>query len=183
MEETSVVRFRPVMPQDVATLYAYRTDPEVHYWGAGGYGDALPTLPEFEEQIRSQRASDARRIFTIEAEADNGPIVIGSITFRGLDRISRRATIGMMIGDKRYWGRGYGTEVVRQFVRFLFTSYNLHRIDIDTFADNERAIRCYKRCGFIEEGRLRKAMWTTKGYRDQVMMGLLREDWEAAQGE
>lgn len=56
----------------------------------------------------------------------------------------------------------------------------LHRIEIDTFSDNERAIRCYQKCGFVEEGRLRKAMWTTKGYRE-VMMGLLREDWEAAQ--
>ncbi|HLO04837.1 MAG TPA: GNAT family protein [Symbiobacteriaceae bacterium] len=176
-----MVRFRPVTLQDVPALYGFRTDEEVLYWGAGGYGDALPTMSEFEEQVRSQRATDGRRLFAIEAEAEGGHTLIGSITFRGLDRISRRATIGMMIGDKRYWGRGYGTAVVRQFVRFLFTSYNLHRIDIDTFSDNERAIRCYKKCGFVEEGRLRKAMWTTKGYRDQVMMGLLREDWEAAQ--
>lgn len=178
-----MVRFRPATSQDVPVLYAFRMDEEVNYWGTGGYGDALSTLPELEEQIRSQRATDARRLFAIEVEVENGPIVIGSISFRKLDRISRRATIGMSIGDKPYWGRGYGTEVVRQFVRFLFTSYNLHRIDIDTFADNERAIRCYKKVGFVEEGRLRKAMWTTKGYRDQVMMGLLREDWDAAQAE
>lgn len=178
-----MVRIRPTLPEDIPLLYAFRTDEEVNYWGSGGYGDALPTLPEFEEQIRSQRVTDGRRLFTIEAEGEDGPVVIGSITFRGLDRISHRATIGMAIGDKRYWGRGYGTEAVRQFVRFLFTSYNLHRIDIDTFADNERAIRCYKKVGFVEEGRLRKALWTTKGYRDQVMMGLLREEWEAAQSE
>lgn len=176
-----MVRIRPATPQDVPVLYAFRTDEEVNYWGTGGYGDALPTLPEFEEQFRSQRALDARRHFAIEVEDEDGPVVIGWISFRGLDRISRRATIGMAIGDKRYWGHGYGTEVVRQFVRFLFTSYNLHRIDIDTFADNERAIRCYKKVGFVEEGRLRKALWTTNGYRDQVMMGLLREDWEANQ--
>jgi RimJ/RimL family protein N-acetyltransferase len=175
-----MVSFRPITLADVPTLYAFRLDDEVMYWGSGGYGDAVPTLSQLEEQVRSQRATDSQRLFAIEVATESGPVLIGQVTFRGLDRISRRATIGMMIGDKRYWGQGYGTEVVRQFVRFLFTRYNLHRIDLDTFAENERAIRCYKRVGFVEEGRLRKAMWTTDGYRDQVMMGLLRADWEAA---
>jgi RimJ/RimL family protein N-acetyltransferase len=96
-------------------------------------------------------------------------------------RISRRATLGMMIGDRQYWGKGYGTAVIKLFVRFLFTRYNLHRIDLATFSENQRAIRSYEKCGFVAEGVRRKAMWTVNGYRDQVMMGLLREDWDAQQ--
>jgi RimJ/RimL family protein N-acetyltransferase len=173
-----MISFRPATLDDVPTIYGFRLDDDVMYWASGGYGDALLTLPQLEEQVRGQRASDANRLFVIEVAEESGPRVIGTVTFRGLDRISRRATIGMMIGEKRYWGKGYGTAVVRAFTRFLFTRYNLHRIDLDTFAENERAIRCYKKCGFVVEGVLRKAMWTVNGYRDQVMMGLLREDWE-----
>jgi RimJ/RimL family protein N-acetyltransferase len=178
-----MVSFRPITLQDVPAIYSFRLDEEVSYWGSGGHGDSTPTLQQLEEQVRNQRSTDAQRNFVIEVMAEGAPLVIGAVSFRGLNRISHRATIGMMIGDKRYWGQGYGTEVVRQFVRFLFTRYNLHRIDLGTFSDNERAIRCYRKCGFVEEGRLRKAMWTTNGYRDEVMMGLLREDWEAEPAE
>jgi RimJ/RimL family protein N-acetyltransferase len=176
-----MVTFRPAELHDVDALYRFRLDDEVMYWASGGYGDALQPRSQVEEQVRTQRSTDANRTFVIEARAESGPVVIGTISFRGLDRISRRATLGMMIGDRDYWGRGYGTAVIKQFVQFLFTRYNVHRIDLDTFAENERAIRTYKKCGFIVEGVRRKAMWTVNGYRDQVMMGLLREDWDAQQ--
>lgn len=56
--------------------------------------------------------------------------------------------------------------------------YNLHRIQLDTFLENVRAIRTYEKCGFVREGILRKAFWTSKGYRDRIVMGLLFEDWQ-----
>jgi RimJ/RimL family protein N-acetyltransferase len=176
-----MVTFRPAEMRDVDALYRFRMDDEVMYWASGGYGDAMQSRGQIEEQLRTQKATDAHRTFIIEADAESGPVVIGTIAFRGLDRISRRATLGMMIGDRQYWGKGYGTAVIKLFVRFLFTRYNLHRIDLDTFSENQRAIRSYEKCGFVAEGVRRKAMWTVNGYRDQVMMGLLREDWDAQQ--
>lgn len=174
-----MVTFRPAELHDVDALYRFRLDDEVMYWASGGHGDALQPRTQVEDLVRSQRSTDANRTFVIEVEGESGPLVIGTISFRGLDRITRRAELGMMIGDPHYWGKGYGTAVIKQFVRFLFTRYNLHRIDLGTFAENERAIRTYKKCGFLVEGVRRKAMWTVNGYRDQVMMGLLREDWDA----
>jgi RimJ/RimL family protein N-acetyltransferase len=99
-----------------------------------------------------------------------------------MDRVARRATIGMLIGDRNYWGKGYGAAALAKFVMILFAHYNLNRIDMDTFADNKRAIRCYEKVGFTVESMRRKAMWTMNGFRDQVVMGLLQEEWQDRQG-
>lgn len=171
-------------PGDTEAIYRYRCDEEVMFWAAGGYADGTQTKAQIEETIRNQRTRDTSLLYVIEVEeaslSHGGAStrrVVGTISFRDLDRIARHATVGMLIGDKAYWGRGIGLQVVRQFVRMLFTRFNVNRINIDTFADNVRAIRCYEKAGFVREGLRRQQMWTMNGFRDQVLMGLLREDW------
>jgi RimJ/RimL family protein N-acetyltransferase len=178
-----MVTLRPVEMRDVDTLYSFRLDEEVMFWAAGGFADAMHTRGQIEEMVKNQKAGDASRVFVIEAEQNGEPVVIGQISFRDFNRINRNVTIGMFIGNKNFWGKGYGTSALKQFVRMLFTRYGAHRISMDTFADNKRAIRCYEKCGFVIEGVRRQAMWTMNGHRDQVMMGLLREDWLKAQGD
>ncbi len=178
-----MVTIRPVELRDVDTLYRFRLDEEVMFWAAGGFADAMHSRGQIEEMVKGQSASDASRVFAIEAEKDGEQVVIGQISFRDYNRINRNVTIGMFIGDGDCWSRGYGTSALHQFVQMLFTRYGAHRISMDTFADNKRAIRCYEKCGFAIEGVRRQAMWTLNGHRDQVMMGLLREDWLKARGD
>ncbi|MGG1556105.1 GNAT family N-acetyltransferase [Paenibacillus ferrarius] len=179
-----MVTIRPVELRDVDVIYRYRLDEEVMFWGSGGYGNAIPAREQLVQEFQSQSSMDTKRIFAIEVEVagNQEPVVIGTISFREMDRIARRATIGMLIGDRNYWGKGYGTAALNQFVTMLFARYNLNRIDLDTFADNKRAIRCYEKVGFSVEGVRRQAMWTMNGYRDQVLMGLLQEEWLAKKG-
>jgi RimJ/RimL family protein N-acetyltransferase len=173
-----LVTLRTLQLNDAFALYRFRLDNEVIYWAAGGwYTDAVYTLRQLEDQIRDQQATEVNRTYAIEVKEQSGPIVIGTVSFRGLDPITLRVNLTIVIGDKRYWGMGHGTEAVRQFVVLLFNRYSVHRIDFDTFAENRRAIRCCEKNGFMVEGVKRKAMWTTEGYRDQVVMGILREDW------
>jgi|SRR5262245_27951290 len=61
--------------------------------------------------------------------------------------------LGVMIGDCTFWGRGYGREVVRLLLDYGFCYLGARRIALTTNAKNERAIRCYLACGFVEEGR------------------------------
>ena len=85
--------------------------------------------------------------------------------------------LGIMIGDRDYWGRGYGREVVRLLLEYGFHYLGARRIALTTHAKNERAIRSYLACGFIEEGRPRKAVWIEGEYIDLVNMSILREEW------
>ncbi|KKO51334.1 GNAT family N-acetyltransferase [Paenibacillus sp. DMB20] len=154
-----MVKIRPVELRDVDEIYRFRLDEEVMFWAAGGFGNAIPAREHLIDEFRRQSPLDTQRFFVIEAQEDvqDEPVVIGQISFRDMDRVARRATIGMLIGDRRYWGKGYGTTALSEFVKILFTRYNLNRIDMDTFADNKRAIRCYEKVGFTVEGHAAKS--------------------------
>ena len=92
----------------------------------------------------------------------------------------RACDLGIMIGEKDCWGRGYGTDALRTLVGFAFDEMNMNRVELDVYAFNERAIRSYEKAGFILEGVRRQDMYRYGEYIDIVMMALLRSDWEAA---
>ena len=115
-------------------------------------------------------------LFIIHTLADDRPI-----GFAGLDGISWAdgdcfTFIGL--GERDYWGKGYGTDAMRIILRYAFTELNMHRVTLDVFDYNPRAIRSYEKAGFAEEGRMR-ALLNREGRRyDLIFMGILREDWE-----
>ncbi len=88
------------------------------------------------------------------------------------------AGLGIIIGDKTAWGKGYGTAAVREVLRKGFEEMDLRRIFLETFSANTRAIRCYERCGFRHEGLLRQAYLKRGRWHDIVRMAILREEWE-----
>ncbi len=90
------------------------------------------------------------------------------------------AEVGIVIGDTRYWGRGYGREALTLLVRHLFTDLAMQRVHLQTWSGNERAIHSYHAVGFREEGRLRRAQVVDGRYYDTVLMGLLREEFAHA---
>ena len=116
-------------------------------------------------------------IFTIRTIEDDR--LIGEIGFGGMDWAAGNAWVGIGIGVKEYWGRGYGTEAMKLILRFGFEELNLHRVSLDVFDYNKRAIRSYEKAGFKIEGRERKALRRSGERYDIVYMGILREEWEA----
>jgi RimJ/RimL family protein N-acetyltransferase len=84
-----------------------------------------------------------------------------------------------MIGEKEYWSKGYGTDAIRTLMRFAFERMNLNRVELSTFDFNERAQACYRKCGFVEEGRRREDRYIDGEYHDLIVMGILRYEWEA----
>jgi RimJ/RimL family protein N-acetyltransferase len=103
---------------------------------------------------------------------------IGGVSFHYVYAESRKAHLGIMIGDKEFWSKGYGTDAMITMLRFGFEQMNLHRIDLSVDADNPRARACYRRCGFVEEGVSRQARYGRGVYTDQIVMGILREEFE-----
>ena len=88
--------------------------------------------------------------------------------------------LGIIIGDKAYWGQGYGTDAVRAMLSWAFGWLNLNRVYLTVYAYNERAIGCYLKCGFLQEGTMRQAHYSEGQYHDHLMMGILRNEFLAS---
>ncbi len=85
--------------------------------------------------------------------------------------------LGISIGDREYWGRGYGTDAMRLIVQYGFIELNLRRISLGLHAYNERALKSYEKVGFKLEGRMRGEGLRDGVRFDSLWMGILREEW------
>ena len=103
---------------------------------------------------------------------------IGQLDLMQVDYRHRVASLGIVIGAKGYRGKGYGSESVGLALGFAFHQMNLHRIELWVREDNEAAIKCYRSCGFVEEGRRRQSYFADGVRKDLVLMGILRDEWE-----
>jgi RimJ/RimL family protein N-acetyltransferase len=103
--------------------------------------------------------------------------LIGFISLGGFDWAARNVWIGIGIGERTDWGKGYGTDAMRIVLRYAFNTLNLNRVTLDVFEENVRAQRCYEKCGFQVEGRARQFLNRHGTRSDLIYMGILREDW------
>ena len=168
------VVLRPMSQEDIARQHEFDQDLELY-----GLDSARPRVAPLERarafvEGRTRPDEDAAP-FAIEADGR----YVGYCGLMGMRNRYGNAELGIMIGDRDYWGRGYGREVVRLLLRYGFHYLGLRRIALTTHARNERAIRCYLACGFVEEGRPRQAAWIEGGYVDLVEMSILRDEWLA----
>jgi RimJ/RimL family protein N-acetyltransferase len=90
------------------------------------------------------------------------------------------AWLGISIGERDYWGRGYGSDAVRLAVQYAFVELNLRRVSLGLHAYNERALKAYEKAGFKMEGRMRGEGLRDGVRFDSLWMGILREEWLAS---
>ena len=113
--------------------------------------------------------------FSIRAIADDK--LLGDIDLFVYNWLGRDAFVGLGIGEREFWGRGYGTDVMRVILRYAFIEVNLNRVTLSVFEYNPRAIRSYEKAGFRHEGRMRQFL-NKEGRRwEMLFMGILREEW------
>lgn len=103
--------------------------------------------------------------------------LIGTVSLEKVDNINRTATLGIFIGDKEYRSKGYGTEAIRLILDFGFNYMNLNNIDLQVMSFNERAIKCYEKCGFKEYGRRKQSVFINGKYYDKIYMEVLAENF------
>lgn len=129
---------------------------------------------ELEEQSVNQHWFSIRKL--------DDDQLLGDIDLYVHNWSARGAFVGLGIGEREFWGRGYGTDVMRVILRYAFTEVNLKRVMLTVFEYNPRAIRSYEKSGFRHEGRIRGAL-NKEGRRwDLLMMGILREEWMEQNG-
>ena len=113
-------------------------------------------------------------IRTLESDQLVGFVGLDQDTFPNGDGF-----VGIGIGERDFWSKGYGTDAMEIILRYAFLELNLRRVSLDTFEYNPRAIRSYEKAGFVHEGKARKFLLRDGQRWDLLFMGILREEWLA----
>lgn len=141
-----LVRLREKQIDDAPRDYEWRRDPELARFDAArplamSYRTFVSTMSE-----DLQFTSAYRRSFAIEELAEQKHI--GNVMFYGYNHLAREAELGITIGDREYWSRGYGTDAVGLMVQYLFTERDLKRVYLHTLSWNYRAQAAFTKAGF-----------------------------------
>jgi len=168
------VRLRAVEPTDLPDYRRWLNDPEVSRY-LKLY--APLSMPDEEAWYQAMRADPAQRVFAIETETGQH---IGNLGLMDLNWKDRAAELGIVIGDKSQWGQGYAQDAIRTLLAFAFGEMNLNRIYLRVHVDHAPAINVYRKCGFVEDGRLREEIYAEGRYHDMLMMSILRREFAQA---
>jgi RimJ/RimL family protein N-acetyltransferase len=103
--------------------------------------------------------------------------LIGSCGLMGLDHLNQKSEVGLFIGNKNYWNKGYGTEALSLLIDYGFKALNLHNISLWVLSFNERAIKCYQKIGFKIIGKKREALLRGKERHDLILMDILYDEY------
>jgi [ribosomal protein S5]-alanine N-acetyltransferase len=101
---------------------------------------------------------------------------IGNIKLDNFDWVSRTCELGLLIGNKKYWGKGIGYEVCQLTLNYAFTDLNIRKVSLAVYANNPAAIKLYEKLGFQKEGALRKHIFESGQYFDKYYMGIFKEE-------
>jgi RimJ/RimL family protein N-acetyltransferase len=178
MLEGKLVRLRPIDPGDLERDYAWVNDREVTRFVALRY----PMSRQDEERWLNEGPTNSfANGVRLAIETKDG-VHIGNLDLHMTRPEDRKAGLGIMIGDKGYWSNGYGTDAIVTLLRFAFHEMNLNRVYLHVYEFNERAVACYRKCGFQMEGRLRQHSYCEGRYWDSLVMGILRSEFDALHG-
>jgi RimJ/RimL family protein N-acetyltransferase len=175
----TLTRLTAVNPEtDAATIAHWSSDSQ--FWRLAHTEPPWPVRPAYVQQKLEAEPIERTR-FAIRALADDR--LIGLIGLFANFQSHREAFMGIQIGERDYWGKGYGTDALRVLLQYAFDELNLYRVSLSVLEGNERAMRSYEKCGFRYEGRERQT-WAYDGRRwDEIYMGLVREEWQAMSNE
>ncbi len=170
----SKIRLRDQIIDDASDNYAWQTDAELVQFDAASLLTITfeQYLSEYTSVLRYPSSTGYR--FAIETLDGKH---IGNCSYYNIDKMRGEAELGILIGNRDYWGKGYGTDAVTTLVSHIFRQTNLKRIHLKTLESNTRAQKCFEKCGF-----------TPYGHRDRdgysfVLMEILRQQWQKKQVE
>ncbi len=159
---------------DTLDDYTWQTDPELAYLTATrtlttGF---IKYLLSYTNQLRHRRPIK----YQFAIKTHNGKH-IGNCAYYGINKTKGEAEIGIIIGDRHYWDRGYGTDAVSSLVDYIFSQLNLNRIHLKTLYSNKRAQRCFDKCGFSVYGN------KISGGHSFIFMELHRSQWQQSRNK
>ena len=133
------------------------------------------TLEDEKDFVEKTRKDDKVYLSIIKLSNDE---LIGNISLMNIDHINKTATLGIMIGKNDEREKGYGTEAINLLLDYAFNHLNLNNIMLEVLDTNERARKCYLKCGFKELGVRKQSHYLEGIYHDSIYMQILKEDFK-----
>ncbi len=166
----SHVVLRPLATGDLRRCVKWFSDPQVTQF----LGRTAPvTLAEEERWYRDYLRRGDEQIFAIEIEGRH----VGNLGLHKVDRVHRKADLGIVIGETTYWSRGYGTDAVVTALRYGFGHLALNKVSLDVLEGNLRAIRSYEKVGFVREGIRREDVYRDGRFLNVIRMSILAREF------
>ena len=141
------------------------------YLDVSNYDQTIDTITNYINRFNNSE----NYIFAIVIKEINNHI--GNITLQNINWVHKFATEGIMIGHKKYWKDGYGTEARSLLLEFAFNDLKLNRIVSSAFVDNLAGIKSNTKLGYKKEGIFRNHMILEGQYSDVIQQGILKEDF------
>jgi RimJ/RimL family protein N-acetyltransferase len=171
---------RAIEREDLDALWRWYNDPEVMYFWAEPY--KTMSRDELESRYGGGLSASTGRahwlLITTRDDQGRGE-TIGRIGYVDLDRRNRHTEIAMMIGERAYWGRGYGSDALIAYLGYLFHELNLLKVWLRVEAFNPRAQRAYEKCGFRRDGVFRDHTFLGGTYYDSIVMSITEDEFRA----
>ena len=165
------VYLRAVEKEDAVVIQKWHNDPDVRKLSRCG---GLPVSRTSEEEdIEAARTTREVYLLIIQ-KATNKPI--GFVRSKIIDIPAGTVWLRFAMGDTAMWGRGYAREALTLFLKWLFAEQNMHRVTLETYATNKRAVTFFTKIGFKQEGVLRQAVCIDGAYEDIISFGLLKHE-------
>lgn len=166
------VKIRNLKRPDLPLLVKWKNDPEIADLVRGG---PINTSFEIENRRFDRGLNEHDTVRLIVETIDGKPI--GFISVSEIDKENQKAEIGMLIGERDFWGQGYGSDSLITLLMHLFVELGFNRIGLEVFEYNTRAKRAYEKIGFKVEGIQRQGLYRNNRYHDIFLMGILKEDF------
>jgi RimJ/RimL family protein N-acetyltransferase len=172
-----LVRFTREEPATIAKIEVHWTqDSELHRLLDGDPAQLFSEkkIKEWMEKNMEDGANPERYSFSVRTLAEDKYIGFLSLW---IDLIHSEAWVGLGIGEREFWGKGYGSDMMKLCQQYVFTELGMERLSLGVHEYNPRAIRSYEKCGFRLEGRTRKDVLREGRHTDSIWMGILRAEW------
>ncbi len=178
MIEGRKVGLRLMESQDVWLLYRWFNDQRVLEDLGSGHGFFCVSMEE-EKAIVERMLQDRKSQYFMIVRKEGGE-VIGIVGLANIDQRNASAELRIIIGEVGQWDKGLGDDAIRVLLDHAFNAKNLHRIWLRVAEYNDRAISCYRKCGFKEEGRSRHDHYHKAAWRDAVLMSILDSEFRGS---
>lgn len=162
------VTLAPLSMADVSSEYVgWLNDPEINcFMDVRFYRQTRATARRYLESFRD--AGNGRYIWGIY---DPDCPLVGTITCTDVNQDQQRCYIGLMIGRKDCWGKGYGTDAIRLVTAYAFNELGMHKCCAGVVAENRGALRSFEKAGYLVEGVLLEHDCYKGIFRDALLLG------------
>ncbi|NVM46210.1 MAG: GNAT family N-acetyltransferase [Candidatus Lokiarchaeota archaeon] len=170
------IKFAPLDRKHIDKFLKWFNDPEITQY----LMMYKPLTRDWEEEWFNalKNREDTVHFSIVLLDEDDPEKIIGNCAIHNINPKNRACSCGITIGEKEYQSKGYGAEAMEMLIEYGFNTLNMNRIELTVYDFNTRAYKTYQKVGFVEEGRKRQARYHNGKYYDEIIMAILKEDWE-----